>query len=317
MYGNIDALKISKFVKSDTEIKNLMYTSVDNLNVQGPASMQSSYNFEGNTFDNINLNNPFSPRVNVYFERLNNLSGAGGYSEAPLIRQSADDPGLSASSFHLNSRMFHVINGTTVRDSILISGISGTNRVAVAVLMNHTSVNDLTLNLRAPNGTAVNFHSGTGSTNNDIMTVYDDLTDSLASNTLAPFSMRCRPVTSLLVLPQTNQNGYWRLSVTDAAGNADSGRVYLWGIRFISAVGVTTINNNIPHNFYLKQNYPNPFNPVTTIVFGLNEAAITRIEVFDITGKLIELVSETFLQPGNYSVNWNAGELEQNLLPKK
>jgi subtilisin-like proprotein convertase family protein len=313
MYGSIDALKISRFAKNSSEIKNLMHTSVDNLNVQGPASLQSSFNFEGNTFDNINLNNPFSPRVNVYFERLNNSNGAGGYSEAPLIRQSANDPGLTASTFHLSSRTFHVINGTTVRDSILISGISGTNRAAVIVLMNHTSVNDLTLNLRAPNGTAVNFHSGTGSTNNDIMTVYDDFTDSLASNTLAPFSMRCRPVTSLSALPQINQNGYWRLSVTDAASNVDSGRVYLWGIKFISAVGISNINGNIPKEFYLMQNFPNPFNPATTIEFGLNESANTKIEVFDITGKLIELVSENFMQTGTYRFVWNAANYSSGI----
>jgi subtilisin-like proprotein convertase family protein len=209
--------------------------------------------------------------------------------------------------------MFHVINGITVRDSILISGISGTNRAAVIVLMNHTSVNDLTLNLRAPNGTAVNFHSGTGSTNNDIMTVYDDFTDSLASNTLAPFSMRCRPVTSLSALPQINQNGYWRLSVTDAASNVDSGRVYLWGIKFISAVGISNINGNIPKEFYLMQNFPNPFNPATTIEFGLNESANTKIEVFDITGKLIELVSENFMQTGTYRFVWNAANYSSGI----
>jgi subtilisin-like proprotein convertase family protein len=306
MYGSIDGVKISKFVKSSAEIKNFLYTSVDNLNITGNPQLQCSYNFEGNTFDNINLNNPFIPKVNVFFERLNNLSGAGGYSQAPIIRQSVNDPGFPGSAFYMNSGRFHVGNGQTVRDSILLSGVSGTNRVAVVVLMNHTSVNDVTLNLRAPNGTSVNFHAGTGSTNNDIMTVYDDLADSLASVTLAPFSMRCRAVNPLSSLPQTGQNGYWRLSVTDASGNVDSGRVYTWGIKFISLVGINTTNNSIPGEFYLKQNYPNPFNPGTIIEFGVPEAGKTEIIVFDITGRMIESISESYLQPGNYIVNWNA-----------
>jgi subtilisin-like proprotein convertase family protein len=306
MYGNIDGVKISKYAKSSAEIRNFLYTSVDNFNVSGNPQLQASYNFEGNTFDNININNPFIPKVNVYYERLNNLAGAGGYQQAPLIRQSASDPGFTASSFRMNSGIFHIGNGTTVRDSILVSGVSGTNRLAVVVLMNHSSVNDVTLNLRAPNGTSVNLQAGTGSTNNDIMTVYDDLADSLVSNTLAPFSMRCRPVIPLSGLPQTNQNGYWRLSVTDAAGNVDSGRVHMWGIRFISAVGISTINGNVPDRFYLNQNYPNPFNPSTTIEFGLDKANNTKLEVFDVSGKLVELISDVYMQAGNYSLSWNA-----------
>ncbi len=306
MYGSIDGVKLSKFVKTSAEIKSYLHTSVDNLNVTGNPQLQASYNFEGNTYDNINLNNPFIPKVNVFFERLNNLAGAGGYAQAPMIRQSVSDPGLLGSSFIMNSGRFHIGNGATVRDSILISSTSGSNRVVVAVLMNHTSVNDVTLNLRAPNGTSVNFHAGTGSTNNDIMTVYDDLADSLLSNTLAPFSMKCRPINLLSALPQTNQNGYWRLSVTDASGNVDSGRVYMWGIKFVSTVGINTINNNVPGEFYLKQNYPNPFNPVTTIEFGIPAAGNTEIAVFDITGKMVESVSKGYLQAGNYNVNWNA-----------
>ncbi len=306
MYGCIDGVKISKFAKTSVAIKSFMHTSVDNLNVTGSPQLQSSYNFEGNTFDNINLNNPFIPKVNVYFERLNNVSGASGYSEAPMIRQSANDPGFQASSFYMNTGRFHIGNGTTIRDSILISGVSGTNRLAVVVLMNHSSVNDITLNLRAPNGTSVNLHAGNGSTNNDILTVYDDLADSVVSNTLAPFSMRCRPVNSMGGLPQTGQNGYWRLSVTDAAGNVDSGRVQMWGIRFISAVGITNLNNNVPEEFYLKQNYPNPFNPVTTVEFGLERAGSTKIEVYDAAGKLVELISDDFRQAGNYRFEWKA-----------
>lgn len=306
MYGSIDGVKISKFAKSSADIKNFLFTSVDNLNVTGNPQLQCSYNFEGNTFDNINFNNPFIPKVNVFYERLNNLSGAAGYSQAPIVRQSANDPGFPVSAYYMNQGRFHIGNGTTVRDSILISGVSGANRVTVAVMMNHTSVNDLTLNLRAPNGTSVNFHAGTGSTNNDIMTIYDDLADSLASITLAPFSMRCRPVNPLSALPQTGQNGYWRLSVTDAAGNVDSGRVFMWGIKFLSVVGISEINNNIPGKFYLDQNYPNPFNPVTNIEFGIHKAGDVDITVFDITGRKIETLVSSFLNHGNYRLNWNA-----------
>lgn len=306
MYGSIDGVRFSKKVKTPAEIKNYLFTSLDNLNNPGNFTAQSSFNFEGNTINNINPADIFYPRANVYFERLNNVSGVTGYSQPPAIRLSNNDPGFVNNSFVLNSGRFFIPNGTIVRDSILVSGTSGSNRVAVVVIMNHTSVNDLTLNLRAPNGTSVNFHTAQGSTNNDIMTVYDDFADSLSGTLMAPFSSYIRPVTPLSSLPQTNQNGYWRLSVTDAAGNPDSGRVYMWGIKFISLTGIATINNNIPADYYLEQNYPNPFNPVTNIKFGITKADVVSISVFDITGKEIDQLTNDKMQPGNYSIKWNA-----------
>ncbi len=316
MYGCIDGIKISKFVKTQTEIKNFIYTSIDNLNVPGGSSDQCSYNFEGNTINNIGLNYPFKPIANVNFERLNNISGASGYSQPPVIRLSNNDPGFTNSSYLLNNGRFFIPNGSTVRDSILISGTSGTNRMAVAVLMNHTSVNDLTLNLRAPNGTSVNFHSAQGSTNNDIMTVFDDIADSLSGNLMAPFSSFIRPVNPLSSLPQTNQNGYWRLSVTDAAGNVDSGRVYMWGIKFISLTGINITNNNIPGKFYLHQNYPNPFNPVTSIKFEIplsrrvseGRGVFVKLIIFDLLGREVTQLINQQVQPGSYSVSWNASQ---------
>lgn len=308
MYGCIDGIKLSKNVKTSQQIKNYMFTSIDNLNAPGIFSGQSSFNFEGNTINSINPADIFYPRANVYFERLNNVSGASGYSQPPVIRLSNNDPGFTNNQFIINNERFFIPNGSTVRDSILVNGTSGNNRVAVVVLMNHTSVNDLTLNLRAPNGTSVNFHSAQGSTNNDIMTVFDDFADSLSGTLMAPFSSFIRPVTPLSSLPQSNQNGYWRLSVTDAAGNVDSGRVYMWGIKFISLTGITTINNNVPDKFYLEQNYPNPFNPETNIKFGITKTDIVTISIFDIAGKEIEQLTNDILQPGNYSIKWNASK---------
>ncbi|HEY3250488.1 MAG TPA: LamG-like jellyroll fold domain-containing protein, partial [Ignavibacteria bacterium] len=304
MYGNMDAVKISKYVKTQQEISNFLYTSLDNLNYTGNSGLQASYNFEGNTLDNINNSNIAYPRLNVYFERLNNVSGAGGAGEAPLLRLSNNDGGFIANSYSLNAGRIHVGNGTTVRDSILINNVSGSNRVTLAVLMNHTNATDVTLNLRAPNGTNINLISATGGTNNDIMTVFDDFADSLINTSLVPFSMRVRPVTPLSNLPQTNQNGYWRLSVTDNSAAVDSGRVYRWGIKFISTVGIS-IGNYIPERFSLHQNYPNPFNPVTTIKFENPSEQYIELKIFDATGQEIQTLINDNLKAGVYCIEWN------------
>ena len=312
MYGDIDAVKISKYVKTPQEISAKLYTSLDNLNFSGNPQLNASYNFEGNTIDNINSSGFFIPRNNVYFERLNNVSGAGGASQAPLLRTSGTDAGFSSNSYYLNSKRLHVGNGQTVRDSILISGVSGTNRITAVVLMNHTNATDVTLNLRAPNGTSVNLLQSMGSTNNDIMTVFDDLADTLANTSFVPFSMKVKPVIPLATLPQTNQNGYWRLSVTDNLSATDSGRVYMWGIKFISTVGIPG-NNETPLSYQLYQNYPNPFNPVTKIRFNIpplegGRGRITNLVIYDILGREVTTLVSEGLSPGTYEAEWNAAE---------
>ncbi len=72
-------------------------------------------------------------------------------------------------------------------------------------------------------------------------------------------------------------------------------------------------NEDIPTSFSLEQNYPNPFNPSTTIQFGLPEAAIVRLEVFNVLGQRVkELVTEQ-LSAGFHAVPFNATDLSSGI----
>jgi len=62
-----------------------------------------------------------------------------------------------------------------------------------------------------------------------------------------------------------------------------------------------------PADFTLSQNYPNPFNPTTTIEFALPESQDIKLQIFDITGRLIETLVDEFKEAGNWDVKWNAG----------
>ena len=78
----------------------------------------------------------------------------------------------------------------------------------------------------------------------------------------------------------------------------------------VIAAGCTNVSNesfgSIPTEFALQDNYPNPFNPTTTIAFDVAETMNVQLQIFDITGRLIEtLVSET-LSPGQYERTWQA-----------
>jgi uncharacterized delta-60 repeat protein len=93
-----------------------------------------------------------------------------------------------------------------------------------------------------------------------------------------------------------------------AAGYSDGNGTLSDGIliKYSQLTGVQNTTNEIPTKFSLKQNYPNPFNPSTKIEFNLPESGNVKLEVFDITGKMVsELVDGTY-NAGSYSVNFDA-----------
>jgi len=56
----------------------------------------------------------------------------------------------------------------------------------------------------------------------------------------------------------------------------------------------------------LDQNYPNPFNATTNISYSVAEAGNVNLEVYDISGRLVETLVEDFQEAGQYTVTWEA-----------
>jgi hypothetical protein len=54
---------------------------------------------------------------------------------------------------------------------------------------------------------------------------------------------------------------------------------------------------------------PNPFNPVTRIGYNLPSTQHVRIAVYDVAGRLVENLVNEVKAPGDYVVEWNAGNL--------
>lgn len=69
----------------------------------------------------------------------------------------------------------------------------------------------------------------------------------------------------------------------------------------------------IVSGFELSQNYPNPFNPVTKIDFGIPEQEFVTLKVFDLLGREVRTIVNENLQPGSYSVNFNASNLSSGI----
>ena len=62
----------------------------------------------------------------------------------------------------------------------------------------------------------------------------------------------------------------------------------------------------IPERLILFPAYPNPFNPVTTIRFSIETYSNGSLRIFDITGRMVELLINKPFSPGEYEVEWNA-----------
>jgi serine protease AprX len=82
----------------------------------------------------------------------------------------------------------------------------------------------------------------------------------------------------------------------------------------VVAVGIANNGNEIPAEFRLYNNYPNPFNPVTKIKFDLpsvgeRHAFHLQLIVYDILGREVARVFDGSLNPGSYSVDFDATAL--------
>ncbi len=61
-----------------------------------------------------------------------------------------------------------------------------------------------------------------------------------------------------------------------------------------------------PTQISLGQNYPNPFNPTTSITFKTVEPGPAKLAVYDITGRLIDVLYDEFLVAGEHNIGVDA-----------
>jgi hypothetical protein len=103
-------------------------------------------------------------------------------------------------------------------------------------------------------------------------------------------------------------NGLTGLKVI-ATDNVNASTSCLFNINVIDPVSVHPLNGQIISEYKLFQNYPNPFNPKTIIRYTLPANSYVILKIYDITGKEISVLVNTYQKSGIYDVN-----LEMNTL---
>jgi photosystem II stability/assembly factor-like uncharacterized protein len=78
-------------------------------------------------------------------------------------------------------------------------------------------------------------------------------------------------------------------------------------------LSVSKINSEIPSGYTLFQNYPNPFNSMTNVKVQMLKRGFAEIKIFDITGRLIEILIKQNLHTGEFAFNFNASDLTSGI----
>ncbi len=65
------------------------------------------------------------------------------------------------------------------------------------------------------------------------------------------------------------------------------------------------VDLGIPTEFSLSQNYPNPFNPMTKIQYTLPVDAQVTLQIYSITGELLESLVSSYQTSGSYTIDFD------------
>ncbi|MFI5237478.1 MAG: YCF48-related protein [Ignavibacteriales bacterium] len=98
--------------------------------------------------------------------------------------------------------------------------------------------------------------------------------------------------------------------LNDTLAYAAGETIYKYTSKLISDVYQNPVI--VPEKFNLAQNFPNPFNPITTIMVTIPTKAITKLEVFNSQGQLVETLINGILDPNEYEIRviaykWSSG----------
>ncbi|MDP8207559.1 MAG: T9SS type A sorting domain-containing protein [Candidatus Electryonea clarkiae] len=72
------------------------------------------------------------------------------------------------------------------------------------------------------------------------------------------------------------------------------------------------VSLELPHNLELHPTYPNPFNSYTLINFEIPKPCHAELAVFNLTGRLVKVLSEGTLSAGRYQETWDGCDLTGN-----
>ncbi|MGD1044443.1 MAG: T9SS type A sorting domain-containing protein [Bacteroidota bacterium] len=68
-----------------------------------------------------------------------------------------------------------------------------------------------------------------------------------------------------------------------------------------------------PDGYALEQNYPNPFNPATKIKFALPLRSLTKLSIYDLLGREVQILINKELEAGYHEINFDANSFPSGI----
>ena len=103
----------------------------------------------------------------------------------------------------------------------------------------------------------------------------------------------------------TNNNGVWYIEHNVLGDITDyNNPLYHQNINGVP-LPIKGNSNKTPSDYNLYQNFPNPFNPVTSICFDVPTKSFTKLIVYDILGKEVNVLIDDEMNPGTYKITWD------------
>ena len=70
---------------------------------------------------------------------------------------------------------------------------------------------------------------------------------------------------------------------------------------------------DLPLEVSLSPAYPNPFNPSTSLAYTVPVDGNITLSVYDVNGRLVESLVDSYQTAGNYSTVWNAASISSGV----
>ena len=84
-------------------------------------------------------------------------------------------------------------------------------------------------------------------------------------------------------------------------------------LKYSSTTGIRSITSLAPKENKLSQNYPNPFNTTTKIEFTIKEKGEVQLIVFDILGRKVNSLVDSYKTAGKYETTFDASNLSSGI----
>jgi hypothetical protein len=140
----------------------------------------------------------------------------------------------------------------------------------------------------------------------------DDYLHQASDTTLWPADIKYDPNNTSIHLKSLGTHEHWN-NATQMQYSRNLGLNS--GIELLKILNYTDVKkeDELPAKFNLSQNYPNPFNPVTIIEYSLPKSQKVNIKVYDVSGREVAELENSYRTAGTYKVQFDAKRLASGI----